>query len=192
MAPNRARKNTISAPPAHLQVIPGGPPGGRASSRLVWKFLLVFVSCLGGLLFYALERPDGIHLANKRFQSLHAIYLEEGMNRFQEEKQRLKAQITKALNDPQSEEEQNYATNVAVYLFPDVLPNASFEKSVAQEQWGTFQEAIEKKPRSPESRIWFDELRANIWNYESPDRQNPKLSPYAKETLKIYDGMSSP
>lgn len=191
---NRARKNISSNQDDRqgLRLIQGGKRQSKDTSRLLWGFVLLFTSGLLGLFLYSLHNKDTVQLTDKRFYGLHEVYKQEGILKFQEEKGKLKTQVTETLKNSTNEEEQQFATNVAVYLFPEVLPDTNFEKTVALEQWGAFTEAIEKKPRTPESRVWFEEVRANIWNYESPDRHNPKLSPFAKETLRIYDEISSP
>lgn len=194
--PNRAKKIALgglgNTQREGLYVIQGGGKNSRQSTLLIWGFLFLFICSVFMLIRYTIKEMENQELTDKRFFGLHEIYQQEGILRFQEEKKRLKSQVISTLQQQPSENEVNFATNVAVYLFPDVLPDSNFEKGIAKEQWGTFQEAIEKKPKTPESRVWFEELRANIWNYESPSRENPKISPFAKETIKIYEEISSP
>lgn len=149
-------------------------------------------SALSLTIYFATRHTIDLELAATNFFSLRDVYRQEGLQRYLEEKKVLKAQIQKALKNPSGDEEEVFASNVAVYLFPEVLPEWNFEKSVAMEQWATLQEAIEKAPRTQESRLWFEEMRANIWNYENPDRKVPNISHFAKETLRIYDDLSSP
>lgn len=115
-----------------------------------------------------------------------------GFSKFYLDKKILRAKIATMLSAPQNETEENYATNIALYLFPDLLPDSNFEKIVAVEQWAPLESAIEKKPRSQEARLLFDEMKSNIWNYENPKMDRSGLSLYATETLKIYHELSAP
>ena len=54
------------------------------------------------------------------------------------------------------------------------------------------EESIERAPRTPESRLWFEELRADIWNYENPERSAPRITPYAQQAIRIFDVMTQP
>ncbi|MBM4318273.1 MAG: hypothetical protein FJ116_12460 [Deltaproteobacteria bacterium] len=104
----------------------------------------------------------------------------------------LKNQIIAILNSPKNEDEETKASNIALYLFPEILPNENFEKQAALELWAPLEAEIEQKPRSAKARMLFEELTSNIWNYENPKITNAGLSIYAAETLKLYHAISSP
>jgi len=107
------------------------------------------------------------------------------------EKEALKAQVQRKLKSPASEEEAQAASNVALYLFPDALPDSNFEKGVALEDWAPLQAEIEKAPGSAQARLKYEEMRANIWNYENPKQDHATISPYAEETLKLFSGLTA-
>ena len=115
-----------------------------------------------------------------------------GHVKFQQDKQILKTHISSILKSPKNEDEENHALNIALYLFPEILPDTNFEKEQAIELWASFESAIEKRPRTPEARMLFEEMKSNIWNYENPRVSNVGLSFHAQETLKLYHELSSP
>ena len=151
---------------------------------------LVLLAFLTLSLFDSKSQID-IVSTNKPFYGLHRTYKESGMEEFLNEKKVLKKQLTETLKNPKNTEDASFAANIALYLFPETLSDADFEKQVAQDQWAPLQAAIEKVPHSDRSRLWFQEMRANIWNYESPDLAAPKISVYSREVLKIYNELSS-
>lgn len=163
----------------------------RASST-VWMFLGGVATFLTVIYFLASGTLLDLRFASKVFYSLHETAKGASIDKFLEDKRSLQGHVKANLKKSPTSQEASFALNVAVYLFPELLPGSNFEKQIAIEQWGNFQKKIEEKPKSPESRIWFEELRANIWNYENTDRQTPRLSAYAKEAIRIYDALSTP
>ena len=159
------------------------------------RFALIFIGCvvtlLGGFLYFRAESTVSWEVASETFYSLHDIYRVRGIGRFLEEKKQLRNRVAKVLEDKPGTEQGDVATNIATFLFPDLLPNSNFEKETANTLWAPFENAIEKEPRTPQSRRHFEEMRANIWNYENPNRIFPTLSPYAKQVIRIYDELSS-
>lgn len=115
-----------------------------------------------------------------------------GFSQFQRDKNELKQHLLNILTAPKNDEEEIKASNIALYLFPDILPDTNLEKQAALEYWAPIEAAIERKPRSAESRMLFEELKSNIWNYENPKVTNLGLSVHAQETLNIYFELSSP
>lgn len=159
---------------------------------LFWT--IVFISVSGYWLYRMSPSQSGFEFneVTRNFYSLYQIYRHQGFKRYLEVKDDLKAQVKKTFEKDLSDEEEIFATNVALYLFPEILPEDNLEKEVALEQWAPLQAAIEQKPKSPESRIWFEEMRASIWNYESPNFNAARISEFANEVLRIYNEISSP
>lgn len=115
-----------------------------------------------------------------------------GYLKFQEEKARLRNHISRILENPRNSDEENHAANIALYLFPEILPESNFEKSEAIKLWASLEIGIEKQPRTSEARMLFEEMKSNIWNYENPRISNVGLSLHAQETLKLYHELASP
>jgi hypothetical protein len=115
-----------------------------------------------------------------------------GIAQFQRSRDELKTQISKILADPKNEEEQSRASSIALYLFPEILPESNFEKDVALELWAPLEQQIEAKPKSPEARMFFEEMKSTLWNYENPKMTDAGLSVNAMRTLNIYHELSSP
>ena len=200
--PNKIRKDPAKPESSeketrrsHLRLVTRHSHVARSKKQhtyVVWAFLVLLFLTLGTI--FTLRPPDSSSTARlySSFISLRPTLTQEGIFKFQNDKGALRKIVNKALKEGASEAEQNTAQNIAVYLFPELLPDSDFEKGVATEDWKPLEEAIEKNPKSPESRLWFEEMRANIWNYESPDRETPRVSDYAKEVLRLYDELSAP
>ncbi len=156
--------------------------------------LFIFLSGLGltMLFFFTNSSLNKIDSDSISQSTLLTSLSTGGYSQFHSDKKILRAKIATMLSSPQNETEETYATNIALYLFPDLLPDSNFEKIVAVEQWAPLESAIEKKPRSQEARLLFDEMKSNIWNYENPKMDRSGLSLYASETLKIYHELSAP
>ena len=161
------------------------------------KTLALFLTTVTGLLCALVylgvrsSRPRS-HLIHQ-VPDLERIVREEGIDRYFDEKDALRDQIRRILSDtsPGSEEYQR-AMNLAVYLFPDLVPDNDIEREVALETWKPLQEEIEQNPKTAESRAHFEEMRADIWNYENASKAAPQLSTQAMQVIRLYDVMSTP
>jgi len=162
----------------------------RQHGPILIGFLIVTAGVVS-LLIYLATRPRPIaNLSLESFSNLHQVYREQGIQGFLRQKDALRRLAKEALqlgDDSDAEVE-----NMAVYLFPDVLPEPNLERDSALALWTPHQSAIESAPGTPESRRFFEEMRANIWNYESPSRNNPQLSPPARQVIRIYEVLSAP
>ncbi len=131
--------------------------------------------------------------AGQSLSRLRSRFQTDGIEGFTEEKNALRAELKSTLSEePQDSEDSERATQMATYLFPDILPDNNFEKPIGLDLWAPLEKQIEEHPRTPASREKFEELRATLWNYESPDRKSPEISENAEEVLRIYDTLSSP
>jgi hypothetical protein len=124
------------------------------------------------------------------FTLLDEALLNEGMTAFADKKRELKKEVQKTLGESADENERNRAQSIAVYLFPDLLPYDDFERDVAFELWFEHQQSIEKNPKTEDGRQTFEQMRANIWNYESADKVRPEISDTAEQAIRIYDVMT--
>lgn len=161
-----------------------------------WKTISVFLTFSFLFLFYLaftdFKSPFKDSSLEENYSSLRLSITQGGLAQFQKDKMQLKNQIIAILNSPKNEDEETKASNIALYLFPEILPNENFEKQAALELWAPLEAEIEQKPRSAKARMLFEELTSNIWNYENPKITNAGLSIYAAETLKLYHAISSP
>jgi len=163
-----------------------------SSHRLLYAFLALILLGMGFLIHLAFTRPTGKEVELSHFQNLQDVYKNEGLDRFLEEKEKLRAKVAEQLSNPRDGEDFNNATNIAVYLFPNALPADDLERQVGEEDWGSLQTQIENAPGTERSRELFEEMRANIWNYESPSRVLPELTAQAQQVLRIYKSLSTP
>src|SRR5688572_942598 len=135
--------------------------------RILAGFVIV-VAVIGALLIYLADLKEDEFIPDLRtFGELHAIYRNEGLQRFLAEKAKLRTHTSRAMSSG-GQLAQAEAMSIALYLFPDILPSDDLERDIALEEWAPLTAAIERSPGTPESRLWFETLRANIWNYESP------------------------
>ena len=155
-------------------------------------FVLFFAIFLGSLVYFSKTMPRIINGSINNFYSLNEVYKEKGIKHFIEEKTNLKLTIAESIKNPENADVKRIAESIAVYLFPEVLPDTHFEKEAAMTLWIPLFKEIEKRPGTPEARTLYEEAKTEIWNYENPDKVNPKLSEPAKETLKIYRELSAP
>ena len=51
-----------------------------------------------------------------------------GYSQFHSDKKLLRSKIATILSSPQNEKEETYATNIALYLFPDLLPDSNLDR----------------------------------------------------------------
>lgn len=170
----------------------GPTPKRDHSLRIMMAFLLLVTIAITSLFYLSSRKPIELQHAMTKFSRLHEVYQQEGMQKFIEAKEALKQDISHVIDTSEDETVQNDATNVAVYLFPEVLSKNDFERPVALDDWAPLEAAIEKAPKTPQSRVLFEELRANIWNYENPEHTRPNLSATAKEVIRIYEELSAP
>lgn len=128
-----------------------------------------------------------------KFSTLTDSLQKNGVESYLRDKETLKEMILDKLKSGDDDEDESavQATQIAVYLFPEILPDEDFEKQAGMELWAPLQRVIESNPRTRESRQAFEEMRANIWNYENPSRDVPQLSPVAMQVIRIYDVMST-
>lgn len=162
--------------------------------------LVLAVVTLGALVlgtagYLALSRRASMPPQFSGFDELETTFRVHGIERYLTEKAKLRDRVAESLRDPKQSQDRTHrrvAGSLALYLFPDLLDRADLMEGVAQESWGTLMLAIERAPRSRDSRLWFEEMRAAIWNFESPKGDERELSPIAKRVIRIYDVLSAP
>lgn len=194
------RKSDLAAQktePPKLTVITGGTAPKRAadaepSYRLIFGFLGVAAAVLGLIIYFSPGNRFRWESVTATFTSLDTVYKTQGMEKFLERKELLKKAVTETLNNSTDPAQLDLATNISVFLFPELLPDDNFEKLPAEEMWGFALKKIEQSPHTAESRVLFEALRADIWNYELVDREDPKLSLPATQVIRIYDIISAP
>lgn len=169
-------------------------PGSDAapSYRLIFGFLGLGAAVIGLIIYFSPGNPWRWESVGGTFSALESTYRNRGLEKFLQQKAQLKRSVTDSLSREKDPAQLELATNIAVYLFPDALPEDNFEKVVAEDSWGESQLNIEKHPHTAESRVLFEALRADIWNYELTDKEDPKLSPPARQVIQIYDAISAP
>ena len=149
--------------------------------------VLTAIVCITGTHYH----PFWTNPSLEEFARLDQIFRAHGMDTYLEHKRALRESIRRALKGNPSKYEP-HAENIAVFLFPDLLPNDDLEKQEATEGWADLEEKIEAAPNTPEARANLDEMKSNIWNYENADRVAPHLSEEAAQVIRIYQAISSP
>lgn len=198
MKPWRKNHAAPETPPEapKLRLVQGGPPETRHEAAPSYWIVFAVIALAAGVIGLITYLSPGNRwrweTLGGTFAGLEQVYKTAGMEKFLEQKALLKSSVRDALKDGTDRGQVDLATNIAVYLFPDVLPDENFEKGPATDLWGPTLEKIEKAPHTPESRVLFEALRADIWNYEMVDREEPKLSAPARQVIQIYDAISAP
>jgi len=158
---------------------------------LMTVFMGNVIAIISLLIYSALNRQTTFESTLNHFTTLHEVFKKDGIDEFLSAKKGLKRGIARALRKKTTSHAYISAQNVAVFLFPELLSNDNFEKDVALTAWTPIQKKIENAPETHASRLAFEEMRAYIWNYESPDRSSPTISPHARQVIRIYDALSS-
>lgn len=157
------------------------------------KLVLILLSVISVPVFVSFfvtqDNLINVPISSDTLDSLSQDYRKQGLEGYLKAKKVLKRRVSQQLKNAQDPSAQLAATNIAVYLFPDLLPNDSFEKQLAEESFVPLQSEIEKKPGSPEAQTLYEELRARVWVYENPQSTEQGLSEYANQMLKIYGAL---
>jgi hypothetical protein len=154
--------------------------------RLVLVLLSVVSVPVVVSFFFRSDLNTSIPISAKSLDQLSLDFKKQGIQSFLKSKKSLRKRVSSQIGNSQDPAAQLAATNIAVYLFPDLLPNDSFEKTIAEDSFTPLQNAIEQKPGTPEAQVLFEELRSRVWNYENPRNSADGLSEYADQMLKIY------
>jgi hypothetical protein len=154
-----------------------------------------FIACVFvigmSLIEAALLEPTSVTATNSVAEELDSLAQTHNIQQFLKKKLEFKSSVYKALWGNSSTFQKNEAYHAAVYLFPDLLSGSSLEKEIGEKLWGNHQKIIESNPKSVEGQEAFQKLRANLWNYENPDRLHPSLSHAANKVLNIYRNLSA-
>jgi hypothetical protein len=157
------------------------------------KLVLILISLISVPVLISLSVPQDnliqVPISADTLDSLSQDYRKQGLEGYLKSKKSLKRRVSRQLENSKDPRVQLAATNIAVYLFPDLLPNDSFEKQLAEESFVPLQSEIEKSPGTSEAEALYEELRARVWNYENPKNSEQGLSEYANQMLKIYGAL---
>lgn len=163
------------------------PQKSQQNTKLLLSFVSLVVLTIGGSYFFF---TPGRRSSPTDFENLETLFtaLRTGdIAKFQKAHLDLQQGVRTGLKAPPTSPQFLAAFNVAVYFFPEALPKDSFEREVALDEWRPLQKQIEAAPHTKESREQFEEMKANIWNYENPNREEPELSDAASTVLQAYD-----
>ena len=179
--------------PPKLSLVQGGSGKIQQPNHEKQTVILFLAACgalLAAVIYMATDQKIYLKDIDREFSQLHEVYETGGLEEFKKKKSALHKRVHEILNDGTSSPEAVEAENIAVFLFPDALKEENLEQSEALNLWLPQQKLIEAAPHSIESRIHFEHLRANIWNYENPDKNRPTISKPARQVIRIYDALS--
>ncbi len=150
--------------------------------------LIVALFCGIGIIWYyqKVSPPIENRSSLSSFWNLKTVLWQNGKKAYFAEKSSLKKAVKYSLENKKIE-----ARNVALYLFPELLDDDDFEKFEAENLWLEHQKFIEKNPHTKLSRKKFKEMEANIWNFENPSKDEPQLSEFANEVVRIFNILSN-
>lgn len=165
-----------------------------SSSAQEWRLVLGLLTLLAVPVsfsyFFGTDLQIDVPVENDSISSLESVFRKNGLESFKTAKKSLRQRVSVQIKDAKNEKNRLAAMNVAIYLFPDLLPESRLDKQEAEDLFVPLQRAIEEMPGTPEAQARFEELRSNVWNFESPNSSTPVLSEQANQMLKIYGAMS--
>ncbi len=129
-------------------------------------------------------------ISSDTLDGLSKEYRSRGLKGFLDAKKRLRKQVSYQLDNDENPKAQMAALNIAVYFFPDLLPDNHLEKPFAEENLVPLQTRIEEGPGTSQARYYFQELRSLVWNYENPENNEQGLSEHAEKMLQVYGSLS--
>lgn len=161
-------------------------------SPLRWSLALVVLSISGYAWMVGntyLSTPTEWS-AMKSVSTLLPALQNNGVEGYLVAKARLREQVRSNLEYAEEDTRRLQAEQVAVYLFPELLPESDFEKSDALANFSPRIDEIEQRPNTEAASNAFADLRAEIWNYENPSREEPRVSEVGNEILKLFAELS--
>ncbi|GEM_PF-5165343 len=121
--------------------------------------------------------------------ALKTAFEQNGIEGYLVAKARLREKVKESIQQTGSVQ-AGEASQVAVYLFADLLPDSDFEKTESLTLFLPLMEAIETRPRTADAGQAFETLNAEIWNYENVSREEPQITPVAEDVLRLFSEMS--
>jgi hypothetical protein len=192
LSPKLSREGRPRGQSSHLKIAVNSDHPRRGPSGMKW--LAVFVSL--GLMSYAwmvgrsyLSSPDGLN-AVAAISNLGPAFQNDGIEGYLLAKARLRDQVRTNLRLSPTDSNYAQAENIAVYLFPNLLPETHFEKSESLFLFAPEIELIESRPRSEQAQAAYERLTLEIWNYENISREEPRISDAAIALLEMLQKLS--
>lgn len=160
--------------------------------ELKLSVVLIFLFMLPVMATYFLKEDldTTIPISEGVLSDLETNFRQQGIEYYFKEKSRLKKRVSRALSNNSSPSQTLAATNIAIYLFPDLLEDTHIEKHFAVEHFLPLQEQIEAQPGTVEARKYFETLRRTVWNYENPRSDELGLSLEAEKMLKLFSALT--
>jgi len=168
---------------------PQGDSAKREIKLVLILLVLVFIPVLASL-YFTEERTVKAPVGADAFDSLSKEYEAHGIKAFLESRRRLKRQVSYNIKNDEDPRAQLAALNIAVYFFPDLLPENHLEKPFAEDSLRPLQVKIEESPGTSQAQYYFQELRTLVWNYENPANNTLGLSEHAEKMLHVYGSLS--
>jgi len=158
--------------------------------KIVAILLVMVVLPVTTSLFFVEKQAITTPISNETLDGLSKEYRISGLKGFLDAKKRLRRQVSYQLDNDENPKAQLAALNIAVYFFPDLLPDNHLEKPFAEDNLVPLQIKIEESPGTSQARYYFQELRSLVWNYENPENNEQGLSEHAEKMLQVYGSLS--
>lgn len=176
---------------SHLHLVANTGPVRNPKRPIQWAIALG-VLITASLVWVSTESPVSTYAtwtATGAITSLKTAFEQNGIEGYLVAKGRLRDKVRESLQQTGSVQ-AGEASQVAVYLFADLLPDSDFEKSESLTLFNPLIEAIETRPRTANAAQAFETLNAEIWNYENVSREEPQITPVAEDVLSLFSEMS--
>jgi hypothetical protein len=176
---------------SHLHLVANTGPARNPKRPIQWAIALGIL-ITASVVWVSTQNPVSTHVtwtATGAITSLKTAFEQNGIEGYLVAKARLRDKVRESLQQTASAQ-AGEASQVAVYLFADLLPDSDFEKSESLTLFNPMMEAIETRPRTADAARAFDALNAEIWNYENVSREEPQITPVAEDVLRLFSEMS--
>lgn len=192
LKPHRSAKTSVRNKSNHLKLVVGSSPS-KNRGPMAWSMLLIAAGVMGyawmvGQTYFS--TPVNWSASNA-VSSLLPAFQKDGIEGYLVAKARLREQVRAGLQTSETSPQREEAEKIAVYLFPELLPEADFEKVEAIEAFNPEIETIETRPRTEHAEEAYARLRAEIWNFENASREEPELSEVGTQVLQLFAALAA-
>jgi len=187
---NRAlKKQTHSQSNQELVVIQGGSKKEEYSTFSIVSFLLTSTLVFSSAFFFIRWQMVSESLSLTPLSSLYSAIESQNKASFYEMKSKLRDEVSSILSRNSSDPQYDSAESIAIYMFPELLPESSYEKELAMELFSPLLKELESSKNQSSLEQVYATLESRIYGFESATRQMDGVSETAHYVLKIYKAL---
>lgn len=196
------KKHSHHPTPEKKQLRVASPVDSKQPLQAFYLIFSLSFLVITGVLATLIINKGGLNLSSSRFWDaqittsqmnflkLKETLIEKGPLEFFRQKGQLKIQLQKILENV-PEEKAESINSIVLYLYPELMSDNDLEKTVAISLFKNVQTDIETEVSRVQKYKRMNDLRANIWNYENPSREEPKITQTAQNVIDLYEVLAS-